>query len=68
MLMHASLTASTTFVLVPLATGMARMAYYLVLGAVLWVVVAMVALANHGQILRHGKPSASIGSPQLTPR
>jgi len=52
MLMHASLTASTTFILVPLATGMARVTYYLVLGAVLWVVVAVVALAKGGQLAR----------------
>jgi membrane protease YdiL (CAAX protease family) len=51
-LMHASLTASTTFILVPLATGMSRVTYYLVLGAVLWLVVAAVAMANRGQISR----------------
>jgi membrane protease YdiL (CAAX protease family) len=68
MLMHAGLTASTTFILVPLATGMARVTYYLGLGAVLWVVVAAVVVANRGQLSRQGKPPASLGAPQLTPR
>ncbi|MFC1978332.1 CPBP family intramembrane glutamic endopeptidase, partial [Chloroflexota bacterium] len=48
MLMHASLTASTLFILAPQATGMALVTYYLVLAAVLWVVVAVVAVANRG--------------------
>jgi membrane protease YdiL (CAAX protease family) len=42
MLMHASLTASTVFVLTPLATGVPLVTYYLVLTAALWVVVAVV--------------------------
>jgi membrane protease YdiL (CAAX protease family) len=52
MLMHASLIASTFFLLAPLATGMALSAYYLILTVALWVVVAAVAVANHGHITR----------------
>lgn len=42
MLMHASLTASTLFILLPKATGVSLMIYYLVFAAVLWLVVAVV--------------------------
>jgi len=42
MLMHASLTASTIFILSPKATGIPLMIYYLILTAALWVVVAVV--------------------------
>jgi uncharacterized protein len=51
-LMHASLTGSTTFILMPVATGAALSTYYLVLTALLWVVVAVVALSNRGQLAR----------------
>jgi hypothetical protein len=40
MLMHASLTASTVFILLPSAKGVPLMTYYLVLIAALWFVVA----------------------------
>ena len=56
MLMHASLTASTLFILAPQATGMALVTYYLVLAAVLWVVVAAVAVVNRGQLSRQPLP------------
>jgi CAAX protease family protein len=49
MLMHASLTASTLFILSPKATGIPLMIYYLVLTAALWVVAAAVAVANGRQ-------------------
>jgi membrane protease YdiL (CAAX protease family) len=52
MLMHTSLAASTFVVLLPPATGVALMAYYLVLVAVLWVVIGAIALANHGHLTR----------------
>jgi hypothetical protein len=42
MLMHGSLTASTSFVLMPRATGAAIAAHYPILAAVLWVVGAVV--------------------------
>ena len=68
MLMHLAQTAITTSILVPLATGMARVTYYLVLGAVLWLVVAAVVVATHGQFSRPGQPPAGRGTPQFMPR
>ncbi|MCL4859137.1 MAG: CPBP family intramembrane metalloprotease [Caldilineaceae bacterium] len=68
MLMHASLTASVTMIFMPLAaSGAALSTWYLVLTAVLWLVVAAVAVANGGHLSRPGKPPAGVGSPQLTP-
>ena len=49
MLMHASLTASM-IILPPVVTGVAFLTYNLVLTAVLWVVVGLVALANGGHL------------------
>ena len=49
MLMHASLSAST-LILQPLATGAPYLIWNLGLAVVLWIVVAAVAVANHGQI------------------
>ena len=51
-LMHASLTASTIFIFTPVATGAAFLAYGWVLAAALWVVVAVVAVVNSGQLSR----------------
>jgi uncharacterized protein len=51
MLMHASLTASQV-IFASLATAMPLFIYSLVFGAVVWVVVAAVALANHGHLSR----------------
>jgi len=51
MLMHVSLVASTVIVEPPL-TGGALLTYILVRAAVLWVVVAAVAVANGGQLER----------------
>jgi uncharacterized protein len=51
MLMHASLSAST-LILQPLATGVPYLTWNLVLAAALWVVVAVVALANGGHLSR----------------
>jgi membrane protease YdiL (CAAX protease family) len=42
MLMHASLTANTLFILLPKATGVSLIVYYLVLAAVLWLGVIVV--------------------------
>ena len=41
MLMHASLTGSTLFVLIPAATGAHLMTYYVLLTAVVWAVAAL---------------------------
>jgi membrane protease YdiL (CAAX protease family) len=51
MLMHAVLVAST-LILMPLATGVPLLTYLLVWAAVLWIVVAAVAVANHGHLSR----------------
>jgi len=50
--MHASHTASTVFILIPLTTGVPLLTYILVLAAALWVVVAAVAVANGWQLKR----------------
>jgi membrane protease YdiL (CAAX protease family) len=50
-LMHVSLTACT-LILQPLATGVQAVTYDVALGAVLWVVVAAVAVAGGGQFAR----------------
>ena len=52
MLMHASLTANTLFILSPSARGILLMTYYLVLAAALWFVVAAVAVAKGGHLSR----------------
>jgi hypothetical protein len=50
MLMHTSLTASVR-IFDPLAiSGVPLLTYNLVLGAALWVVVAVVAMANRGPL------------------
>jgi membrane protease YdiL (CAAX protease family) len=68
MLMHVSLTASIR-ILTPVGNaGMAIFIGDFVLTAALWVIVAAVAVANHGQLSRPGKPPARLGSPQLTSR
>jgi membrane protease YdiL (CAAX protease family) len=56
MLMHATLTANTNFILSPSVKGVPFMVYYLVLAAVLWVVVAIITAANGGRLTRqtHG--------------
>ena len=51
MLMHASLSAST-LILQPPLTGAPVLTWNLALTAILWVVVAAVALTNGGQVLR----------------
>jgi pimeloyl-ACP methyl ester carboxylesterase len=52
-LMHASLTASTVFIFTPLAIGVTFLAYSCLLAAALWVVVAVVVMANGGQRSRN---------------
>jgi len=52
MLMHTSLAASTFVILLPSARGVALIAYYLVLAAVLWVAVGAVAVAQGGHLSR----------------
>jgi membrane protease YdiL (CAAX protease family) len=47
MLMHASLTANTLFILSPSARGVPLMTYYVVLTAAVWVVVAALAKGGH---------------------
>lgn len=44
--MHASLTASTLFVLAPSVGGTPLLLYYVILAALMWGVVAIVAVAN----------------------
>jgi membrane protease YdiL (CAAX protease family) len=52
-LMHASLIACTLVILAPVVTGgMALVIYWLVLAAMLWLVVAAVAVANGGHLSR----------------
>ena len=51
-LMHASLTASTVFVFTPMATGAALLIHTLALGGAMWIVVAVVVVANSGQLSR----------------
>jgi uncharacterized protein len=67
-LMHASLVAFWLISMPHAIAGVPLMTWYLVWAAVLWVVVAVVVVANRGQLSRPGKPLASIGSPQLMPR
>lgn len=50
MLMHASLTASTMIVEPPGISGMSLLIYDLISAAAMWVVVAMVLVANGGQL------------------
>lgn len=52
MLMHASLTACTLFLLKPPATGTALVIYYIILAAALWGVVAAIAATNRGRFPR----------------
>jgi membrane protease YdiL (CAAX protease family) len=52
MLMHASLTACTLFILAPAATGAPLVTYNLVAAATAWVVIAAVAAANRGNLSR----------------
>ena len=52
MLMHASLSTNTVFIFTPAATGVSFLAYTWALAAVLWVVVAAVAVASRGQLSR----------------
>ena len=60
-LMHASLTASTLFILSPAATGVPLMIYYIILTAVIWTVVAVVqrwqALPRQAQGVAPGQPA-----------
>ena len=52
-LMHASLIACTLVILAPVvAVGMALVIYWLVLAAMLWLVLAAVAVANGGHLSR----------------
>jgi len=60
MLMHASLTASTLFILAPAARGIPLIVYYVVLTAVMWAVVAAVALAGRGQLSRRPLPEPAV--------
>jgi membrane protease YdiL (CAAX protease family) len=60
MLMHASLTANTLFILAPSATGVPLLIYNLAAAAAAWVVVAAVAVANRGQLSRQPLNSKKI--------
>jgi membrane protease YdiL (CAAX protease family) len=50
--MHASLTASSLFILMPAATGDALSLYYVALAGTLWLVVGLIALVNGGRLER----------------
>lgn len=50
MLMHATLVASLQILVPPALTGVALLTYILVWAVALWVIVAVVAVTNHGQI------------------
>ncbi len=52
-LMHASLTGSTLFVLKPQALDVPLMIYYIIFAAVLWFFVAVIAGAKGRKLLRH---------------
>ncbi|CAG0998736.1 hypothetical protein ANRL4_02969 [Anaerolineae bacterium] len=52
MLMHASLTASTVFILSPEARGVPLLIYYIILTAVLWGIITAIAMANRMQLSR----------------
>lgn len=56
MLMHATLTANTTFILSPSVRGIPFMIYYLVLAAALWVVITVVAATNGWRLSRQQLP------------
>jgi membrane protease YdiL (CAAX protease family) len=49
MLMHASLTAVTTFIFAPPVTDAERLIYHLALSGVMWIIVATVAVTNRGK-------------------
>ena len=55
-LMHASLSASTVIIFRPEATGVSFLTYCWVLTAALWLVVAVVAAANRGQLSQQPLP------------
>jgi len=52
MLMHASLTASTLFILAPQTRGIPLIHYYLILTVAIWAVMVAITVANRGQLLR----------------
>lgn len=52
MLMHASLSANTLFILSPVASGVSLMTYYLILTVAMWAVVAVVVMATNRQLSR----------------
>lgn len=49
-LMHASLTSTTVFILAPVDTHKKLMIYYVILTAILWAIVGIIALANGGKL------------------
>ena len=56
MLMHASLTANTLFFLAPSVIGVSLMIHYLILTAVMWLIVAVVAKSKGGRFSRQPLP------------
>lgn len=58
MLMHASLTASAPWILLPPVSGMALVAYYLVLIVLVWAVVARVLAISRSQSAVRAQASA----------
>lgn len=65
MLMHMIHTAATTSILVPLATGVSRVIYYIIFTTALWLFVAAVQrqqnLHRHGRTVPPGQPAHPTG-------
>jgi membrane protease YdiL (CAAX protease family) len=66
MLMHASLDAFWLSSTPPGITTISLITWYLVWGAVLWAIVAAVALANSGHLSRPDKATTGVEAPELT--
>jgi membrane protease YdiL (CAAX protease family) len=67
MLMHASLDAFWLASTPPGMTPVPLVTWYLAWAALLWVIVAAVAVANGGQLSRQDRSSSNVGLPQLRP-
>jgi membrane protease YdiL (CAAX protease family) len=67
-LMHASLDAFWLTSTPPGLTSVDLVVWYLAWAALLWLIVAAVAVTSGGHLVRRGKPTVGIGAPQLTPR
>jgi membrane protease YdiL (CAAX protease family) len=66
-LMHTGLTAANIIYEPEAIGGISNFIVDFVTAAALWLIVVVVATVNRGQLSQSGKPTASIGSPRLTP-